>query len=133
MKTVLLSTMILLSALSFAQTGSTYTETNSYDLEMKIVNNMKEGLPRYTNIYTKIVFEMEDFSLLQTHFDFLHEALNNEFTTAEFYLDTTDQRLIVLFEKSKGTTDDFLKIFKETMKLKQVYMYLYADATVIKQ
>lgn len=133
MKTFLLSSALFINSFLFSQSGNIYQEITSYEMELQIIHNHKEGLSGYSNIYSKIVFEMEDFSLLENNFDFLSDELNRNFSTEQFYIDLNKKRLIVIYEKSKAETDDFLKIFKETMQLRNVYMHLYIENTVVKK
>jgi hypothetical protein len=133
MKTFLLSSALFINSFLFSQSGNIYQEITSYEMELQIIQNHKEGLSGYSNIYSKIVFEMEDFSLLENNFDFLSDELNRNFSTEQFYIDLNKKRLIVIYEKSKAETDDFLKIFKETMQLRNVYMHLYIENTVVKK
>ncbi len=133
MKTFLLSSALFINSFLFSQSGNIYQEITSYEMELQIIQNHKEGLSGYSNIYSKIVFEMEDFSLLENNFDFLSDELNRNFSTEQFYIDVNKKRLIVIYEKSKAETDDFLKIFKETMQLRNVYMHLYIENTVVKK
>lgn len=133
MKTFLLSSALIINSFLFSQSGNIYQEITSYEMELQIIQNHKEGLAGYSNIYSKIVFEMEDFSLLVNNFNFLSDELNRNFSTEQFYIDVNKKRLIVIYEKSKAETDDFLKIFKETMQLRNVYMHLYYENIVVKK
>jgi hypothetical protein len=133
MKKLLLIPLIFINTVLFAQTENLFQEISIFEIETRVAQNHKEGLSGFDNIYTKIVFEMEDFSLLIKNFDFLSKELKDNFSTEEFYLDNVNNRLIVTYEKSQASTDDFLKIFKETMQLKSVFMYLYEEKTLIKK
>lgn len=132
MKLNFLLLVIVLTCGTNSLSQSNFQAISGKELETYIFQNHQAGKAGFENLYTKMVIEVEDYALLKNNFDELATMFQTVFTTSIFELDDINKRLIVVFEKKIAKTDDFLKVFKETLLQKQVLLYLYEESVLLK-
>lgn len=125
---ILAAGVLLFTQNSYAQ----YSEISGKELESTIYKNHINGRPNNAGLFTNLLFKVKDYTLLTENFEFLQQELGKRFQVEQFELKNEQQQLNVIYDKSKSTTDDFLKVLKEVLSLKGVYLSGYDESTLIK-
>lgn len=125
-------TICFLLMFTFFEVNAQYTEISGKALESHIFQNHQAGRLGFEGLFTKMVIEVEDFDLLKNNFIELKGMFEYEFTSVEFNLDENKKRIVIVYDRTLAKTDDFLKIFKETILKKGVLLYLYDEQILIK-
>lgn len=123
-----LNSLCLFPITSFSQ----FREISGGELESKIFSNHQIGQPGYTGLFTKLIFQVEDYSLLSEHFSEIQNVLKEEFSFEKFHLVQDKEQLVIVYDKTKAKTDDFLAIFKEILKDKKVFLKDYLEFTLVR-
>lgn len=109
-----------------------YTELSGKELESTIYMNHKNGLPNNNGLFTILSFKVKDFSLLSENYQTFYLELEKRFKVELFELNNDQQQLNVIYVKSTSSTDDFLKILKEVLSEKGVFLTGYDERILIK-
>lgn len=109
-----------------------FKEISGKDLESTIYSNHQKGLQNNNGLFTSLSFSVRDFSLLNSSYNAINAKFTQQFSVEVFRLDTENQQLVVVYDKTKSTTDDFLKSFKETLMEYGVFLVGYQESTLVK-
>lgn len=109
-----------------------FKEISGKDLESTIYSNHQKGLQNNSDLFTSLSFNVRDFSLLSSSYHVINEKFTQQFPVEVFRLDSVNQQLVVVYDKTKSTTDDFLKSFKETLMEYGVFLVGYQESTLVK-
>lgn len=109
-----------------------FNEISGKELESTIYLNHQKGLPSNNGLFSSLLFNVRDFTLLSSSFTAINTKLTQRFPVDVFRLDYENQQLVVVYDKTKSTTDDFLKLFKETLMEYGVFLVGYQESTLIK-
>lgn len=122
---------ILFSFISTSQNNQ-YSIITGADLESRIYSNHQSGLPGYHGLVNNMEFTVEDFELLKSNFNEVSNELKSKIELHDLYLDTTKKSFVVYYDKVNKSSDDFLKLIKDTLYLKKILLVDYTESTVLK-
>lgn len=121
--------LLLCIATTFSQTNYS---SSPKEIELHRIQNIKSGLNGDNEVYNKLTFTFEDFALFEKNFSEIQEKLPASLSIQHNLLINNEKKCEILYTLTAAKTDDFLKIFKETIGLFGVLMYDYQEELVIK-
>lgn len=129
-KLFIASILLVAHTAVFSQTQS--SSNSPRDIELHRKENMKSGRKGDEGLLNHLTFTFEDFSLFQKHASEIEQALKERTAIDLFLVQTTGKKCEVSYPLLSHPTNDFLKIFKETIGAYQVLMYTYEEELLIK-
>ncbi len=105
----------------------------SRDIELHRIENIKSGRKGDEGLLNHLTFTFEDFSLFQKHASEIEQLLKDRTGIEQFIVRDGEQKCEVSYPLVDHPTNDFLKIFKETIGEYKVLMYTYEEELIIKK
>lgn len=106
---------------------------SSRDIELHRIENIKSGRKGDEGVLNHLTFTFEDFSLFQKHASEIEQLLKDRTGIEQFIVQEGEQKCEVSYALVDYPTNDFLKIFKETIGEYKVLMYTYTEELIIKK
>ena len=128
LKLVCISTLLFLSSNVNAQ----YREVQGAELEKIIYQNHKNNLPGNEGLYSKLIFKVKDFSLLLSSFQNIEKSIQSLFLCELIELKEETEELLIIYDKQKAVTDDFLKMLKGALGEFGVFLVSYEEITLVR-
>ena len=128
LKLVCISTLLFLSSNVNAQ----YREVQGAELEKIIYQNHKNNLPGNEGLYGKLIFKVKDFSLLLSSFQNIEKSIQSLFLCELIELKEETEELLIIYDKQKAVTDDFLKMLKGALGEFGVFLVSYEEITLVR-
>ncbi len=129
-KTILVATLGFMCVCSFDLTAQ-YQEISARDLESKIYLNHQQGFANFKDLYTEFTFKLEDYSKLTSSFNQLKEELIKKELCVSVEQKGDSKALVILIDRTKFTTDEFLKVFKGILETYSLYLNGYQEKTMV--
>ena len=126
--------LVCIAALLFfsANVKAQYREVQGAELESLIYQNHRNQLPGYEGLFNKLIFKVEDFSLLDSSFEKIETSIQSHMSCELIKLDKESQEFVVIYDKKKALTDDFLKMLKGSLGEFGVFLVSYEEFTLIR-
>lgn len=105
----------------------------SRDIELHRIENIKSGRKGDEGLLNRLTFTFEDFNLFQKHASEIEQLLKDLTGIEQFIVRDWEQKCEVSYPLVDHPTNDFLKIFKETIGEYKVLMYTYEEELIIKK
>lgn len=115
---------------TFSQTETTLTQSRA--IESHRIENIKSGKKGDDGLLNRLTFTFEDFNLFQKHASEIEQLLKERTEIDQFHVRAEGKTCEVSYPLVNQPTNDFLKIFKETIGEYQVLMYTYEEELSIK-
>lgn len=133
MKKRLFFTGILLVAHTAVFSQTQDSPNSSRDIESHRIENIKSGRKGDEGLLNHLTFTFEDFNLFNKHASEIEQTLKDRTGIDQFIVQAGSQKCEVSYPLVDHPTNDFLKIFKETIGEYKVLMYTYEEELIIKK
>lgn len=129
-KLFIASILLVAHTAVFSQTQG--SPNSPRDIELHRKENIKSGKKGDEGLLNHLTFTFEDFSLFQKHASEIEQMLKERTPVDLFIVQTAGQKCEVSYPLLNHPTNDFLKIFKETIGAYQVILSTYEEELLIK-